>query len=103
LAARSLADYVTRLRTDGWRCHIVAHSHGGNVIVEALPQICRRARLNGTLLGRIVTLGTPFLNTLAPILSRSERSQRAVDGVARALFWSCIIILVVMFMAISAS
>jgi len=38
-AASALAEYVGRLQNEGWRCHIVAHSHGGNVLVEALPQI----------------------------------------------------------------
>src|ERR1700730_6295153 len=98
-AAHSLADYVTRLRGDGWRCHIVAHSHGGNVVVEALPQICRRAHFNGTLLGRIVTLGTPFLHTRAPILRRSERAQKSVDAVSRTLFRSIIVIIALIFAA----
>ena len=38
-AADALADYVTKLRKEGWCCHIVAHSHGGNVVAEALPKI----------------------------------------------------------------
>jgi len=39
LAAAALADYVAKLRGEGWHCHIVAHSHGGNVLVEALPHL----------------------------------------------------------------
>jgi hypothetical protein len=35
-AASALAGYVTKLRNDGWLCHFVAHSHGGNVLLEAL-------------------------------------------------------------------
>src|SRR5262244_4146201 len=37
-AASALGDYVAKLRKDGWRYHIVAHSHGGNVVVEALQK-----------------------------------------------------------------
>jgi hypothetical protein len=58
-AASALGNYVAKLQKEGWRCHIVAHSHGGNIVVEALPQIMTAAGANG-LLGKIVTLGTPF-------------------------------------------
>jgi hypothetical protein len=43
-AARFLADYVDELHRKGWKCQIVAHSHGGNVAVEALPHIARADR-----------------------------------------------------------
>jgi hypothetical protein len=68
-AASALADYVAKLRNEGWRCHIVAHSHGGNVALEALPQIT--AALHPEIpYGQIVTLGTPFMDTVSPILKR---------------------------------
>ena len=35
-AASKLGDYVAKLRKEGWLCHIVAHSHGGNIVVDAL-------------------------------------------------------------------
>src|SRR5262249_37770961 len=38
-AAAELRSYVLNLRNEGWCCHIVAHSHGGNVVLEALPRI----------------------------------------------------------------
>jgi hypothetical protein len=38
-AASKLGNYVLNLRKDGWCCHIVAHSHGGNVVLEAMHQI----------------------------------------------------------------
>src|SRR5580693_395756 len=53
-AAAALRNYVASLHNDGWRCHIVAHSHGGNVVVQALSEIDA-----ATTLGKIVTLGTP--------------------------------------------
>src|SRR5215469_12366131 len=58
-AAVALADYVAKLRKEGWRCHIVAHSHGGNVAMEALPQIIAAPGPNEPPY-TIVTLGTPF-------------------------------------------
>jgi hypothetical protein len=59
-AASKLGNYVCSLRNEGWRCHIVAHSHGGNVVLEALPQITTALSSNAPL-GKIVTLGTPFM------------------------------------------
>ena len=70
-AARLLADYINKLQVEGWRCHVVAHSHGGNVIAEALPQLqgpvgeippTDRAR---GLTGTLATLGTPFVDAYA--------------------------------------
>jgi hypothetical protein len=34
-AAVSLAEYVEYINEDGWRFHFVAHSHGGNILIEA--------------------------------------------------------------------
>src|SRR5262245_45074544 len=38
-ASTDLAACVNKLQDDGWRCHIVAHSHGGNIVAEALPAL----------------------------------------------------------------
>ena len=76
-AASALGNYVAKLQKEGWRCHIVAHSHGGNIVVEALPQIMTAAGANG-LLGKIVTLGTPFIDTMSPILKRVKRRARTL-------------------------
>jgi hypothetical protein len=73
-AAAELGNYVLNLRKEGWCCHIVAHSHGGNVVLEALPQIAD-ALPSGASLGKIVTLGTPFMDTMSPILQRIERNK----------------------------
>jgi hypothetical protein len=42
-AVSALVEYVGKLQSQGWRCHIVAHSHGGNVVIEALPHILAAA------------------------------------------------------------
>src|SRR5581483_8880233 len=71
-AASSLADYIAKLRNQGWRHHIIAHSHGGNVVIEALPQIMAEPSFSG----KIVTLGTPFMDAFSPIREKTERSDR---------------------------
>jgi hypothetical protein len=77
-AARALADYVAKLRGEGWSCHIVAHSHGGNIVAEALPQIIAAPSPNKSL-GVIVTLGTPFMDTMSPVLKRAALALRILD------------------------
>jgi len=86
-AASELGDYVLKLRNEGWRCHIVAHSHGGNVVLEALPQITT-ALLSNASLGKIVTLGTPFMDTMSPILNRVSRNRNYI----LRLSWTIIVL-----------
>jgi hypothetical protein len=74
-AASELGNYVHNLRREGWLCHIIAHSHGGNVVLEALPQITSTLSSSASL-GKIVTLGTPFMDTLSSI-SQSIRWSRS--------------------------
>jgi hypothetical protein len=86
-AAAELGSYVLKLRNEGWCCHIVAHSHGGNVVFEALRQIVTSLP-SGAPLGKIVTLGTPFMDTMSPILERIGRRQKLTIGLSwTALFW----------------
>ena len=80
LAASALADYVAKLRSDGWHCHIVAHSHGGNVLVEALPHLATLD--SGKPQGKLVTLGTPFLDTMSPILQSAKTRFRLLQLVS---------------------
>ena len=63
-AASNLAAEIDKLQIDGWRCHVVAHSHGGNVVMEALPHlqtIAGTPGLTGT------TLGTPFIDAISAV------------------------------------
>jgi hypothetical protein len=76
-AASALADYVVKLRNEGWRCHLVAHSHGGNVALEALPQITTALHPEVPY-GQIVTLGTPFMDTVSLILKRTTWTRKIV-------------------------
>lgn len=64
-SARQLRNYIGRLKKEGWKCHIIAHSHGGNILLEAF-----HSRILDYLLfensedwelGKFVILGTPIL------------------------------------------
>ena len=135
-AAAALGAYVNNLLDQGWCCHIIAHSHGGNVVCEALPEILsassswrgstepdvsisrhpglsdwlHREAHNGTVrgtLGKIVTLGTPFMDTRTPVAKRasSQKYVLALPGrsfllVARLLFG---MIFLMIFLAIVAA
>jgi hypothetical protein len=69
-AAAALADYVAKFQNKGWVCHIIGHSHGGNVVVEAAA--------SNEPLGKLVTLGTPFLDTMSPISKNAQRLRRVI-------------------------
>lgn len=73
-AAIELASAVRTLQSDGWKCHIVAHSHGGNVAIEAVFPAWRS--LPPEWRGRVVTLGTPFLDTVSVPKMRRERMEK---------------------------
>ena len=75
-AAGQLADYVSNLQNDGWKCHVVAHSHGGNVLVDALPRIAESTGCFRGINGSVVTLGTPFIDSMRPIITRRDRRRR---------------------------
>jgi hypothetical protein len=99
-AASELGNYVLKLRKEGWLCHIVAHSHGGNVVLEALPQITT-ALPSSACIGKIVTLGTPFMDTMSPILQRIRRNQNLQSGLSRAFLWLVIGYFITGFMIIA--
>jgi len=79
-AASALASYLTKLRSEGWRCHIVAHSHGGNVLLEALPQINVSPRSFNETQGKLVTLGTPFMDTTSLVTEKLERRRENINA-----------------------
>ena len=97
-AASELGSYVRDLRNKGWCCHIVAHSHGGNVVVEALPQITTALRSDAPL-GKIVTLGTPFMDTRSPILQRITSDRREFTRNA----WLSLIFVMLIMVLLAAS
>lgn len=84
-AAEALANYIVRL-SPHWRCHLVAHSHGGNVCHQAL-QILANDGLGAEI--RCVTLGTPFFH------EARHRSTRGSRDYSSIVFWLILIVLVV--------
>jgi alpha/beta hydrolase family protein DUF900 len=66
-AAARLRNHLRILQDQGWQCHIVAHSHGGNVVAEALSQLTAREAAG---LGNIVFAGTPFIDAVSPLRRR---------------------------------
>ena len=86
-AAFKLGEYVSNLQNEGWRCHIIAHSHGGNVVVEALPKIAASIHFKDRP-GTITALGTPFMDTKAPIF---EQRKAAGSSHRVALFMAILL------------
>ncbi len=89
-AASALGDYVAKLQKMGWRCHVVAHSHGGNVLLEALPAIVAPAP--DVPHGKLLTLGTPFMDIRSPILRKSKRIA--------AVFWGFVSFIALLYLCI---
>lgn len=58
-AAARLRREIRQLRADGWTVHVVAHSHGGNIVVDAISDDA--GRVEPWFDGRVVLLGTPLL------------------------------------------
>ena len=85
-AAGALVDYLDRLGARGWLCHIVAHSHGGNVLAEALPALVR-SQVELQHIGRIVTMGTPFIDVLTPIERRKAKRDHLINRLTWAAYW----------------
>src|SRR5262249_51451986 len=72
------------------------HSHGGNILVEALPQIISELKSNGSL-GKLVTLGTPFIDTMSPILKRAQRQNWVLNivfllALIPVAFWTVVVV-----------
>jgi hypothetical protein len=89
VAAAQLRNYLRRLIESGWRCHVVAHSHGGNVLAEALADLTTR---EVDALGQIITIGTPFLDTFTPFQRRRAIMRRILLIPAIALYLTIIVL-----------
>jgi hypothetical protein len=83
LAASSLATKINELQANGWRCHVVAHSHGGNVVAEALPAIIQTTDQRAT----VTTLGTPFIDAMTPIAKRIARRRKVLNVLAWSIYF----------------
>jgi hypothetical protein len=81
-AALLLAEYLTRLNEHGWVFHVVAHSHGGNVLLQALREMLEPHNLaiEKHNYGNLVCLGTPFIAPLGRRSINEARSPWALRG-----------------------
>lgn len=82
-AAADLAAYLKTLSDAGVRYHLVGHSHGGNVIADTLPFLQGPSEAHA--LGRVVTLGTPFVDTTTPIENRKLDWQMTITRISYVL------------------
>ncbi|WP_072387111.1 hypothetical protein [Hyphomicrobium sp. CS1BSMeth3] len=88
--ASSLAETIKALQAENWKCHIVAHSHGGNVLTEAVFPAWRTLAQEWQ--GQLVTLGTPFLDTVTDVRGREERRKRTLS-IAGWCSWGLIVLM----------
>jgi len=61
-AAINLRKNLEQLINSGWKCHIVAHSHGGQVLLRAIKSLEKKKYDEG--IGSLVLLGTPIFELL---------------------------------------
>jgi hypothetical protein len=81
-AAFKLTGYMRNLIDKGWRIHVIAHSHGGNVLLEALDIAAQDFACYGDYEdGFLVTLGTPFLE------DRGFSKNDGPKGISRTSFF----------------
>jgi hypothetical protein len=85
-ASAALANYISNLQLDGWQCHVVAHSHGGNVLMGALPLIENEGLRKDALTGTATTLGTPFIDIFTTLARRERRASRITAAISWTLF-----------------
>jgi hypothetical protein len=64
-----LATYLRRLAARGWTCHVIAHSHGGNIAIGAINKLRWLEGYGEDALGNVYLLGTPIYTL--PTLPRS--------------------------------
>jgi len=61
------------------RIHVIAHSHGGNVVRTAIEQLARR-KLDITRIGSVVSMGTPFFEYARSAWLTSVVTRAALAG-----------------------
>jgi hypothetical protein len=81
-AGERLQQQIKRLQADGWLVHLVAHSHGGNVVLNAVTD--RDHEAEPWFAGRGALLGTPIYRA-ARDSGRRARLWRVVSFAAWAM------------------
>lgn len=69
-ATARLRQLLLRLHAEKWRVHLVGHSHGGNVIIDAITD--DEGRVERWFRGRVALLGTPLYRDAAEFSVRKR-------------------------------
>ena len=69
-ATARLRQLLLRLHAEKWRVHLVGHSHGGNVIIDAITD--DEGRVERWFRGRVALLGTPLYRDAAQFSVRKR-------------------------------
>lgn len=75
-AAKRLYETLEQLIDAGWICHIVAHSHGGQVLLQAIHQLKEDKYHHG--IGSLVLLGTPLFKVSVASSKFPSRNKKIV-------------------------
>jgi hypothetical protein len=87
-AAARLSASIHQAAQDGWKCHVIAHSHGGNILMEALsPEVGSLPQSRATAIGRLITLGTPYIDVISGI-GRARRLWIVLLGIPAFLLYA---------------
>ena len=87
-ATARLRDELRRLHGLGWTVHLVGHSHGGNIVVDAITN--NHGRVEPWFTGRVALLGTPLYRN-SPRFFRRRWALVARWTVASALAWAALL------------
>lgn len=71
--AARLREQIRRLHGDGWRVHLVAHSHGGNIVLNAITD--HQKRVEPWFVARVALMGTPIYRGTGAEGRRSVRAK----------------------------
>lgn len=93
-ASRALTAHIARLHAAGWACHLVGHSHGGNVISEALEMMQGKPVEKAVL--SVVTLGTPFVDVSKAVKRAMKKRQNGL------MVWWTVPVLLMLFLAVQS-
>lgn len=89
-AAARLRQELRRLHAQGWTVHLVGHSHGGNLIIDAITT--HLGRVESSFTGRVTLLGTPIFRDAAAFSER-QRTLARRWSVAALVGWTLLAVL----------
>lgn len=73
-AGSAISEHIASARKNGWACHVVAHSHGGNILMDALPSLMSAKQPQRNPASHVY-MGTPFVDTTTPFVQQRARRR----------------------------